>query len=475
MTWAGLFAARAEDDRAAVVAGEVVLSGRELAGLGAGVSAWLDDADFGPAHPVPVVVDTTIEAFALLAACAGSNRPIMPLAPRASEADLAHALRASGAHSFVVAPKYGELGARLAAATRLTVRTLADLREGDQPLDFAARPGDVAAVLHTSGTTGRPKPIVCSHHRLGLRCQVNAHTLAFDDASIYATASPFHHTSGIGLICVALAAGGAVVPFPRFSVEAWHQLDERSVTHALLVPTMLDRLLSDGRLARRSLRHLHYGAAAIHPTTLALVLDALPDVQITQVYGQTEGAPITALTPADHRVIAAEGVGAARIGSAGRAAQGVELAIAEPDRDGVGEVRARAAHFFAPEPDGWLHTGDLGRIDAQGYLWLQGRTDDMIVRGGENVHPLGVEAVLAAADDVAEVAVVGWPDQRWGQVVVAFVVSASPAGVDLVALEQRARAALAHFAVPTEWRVVEQLPRTATGKVRRNILREHHT
>ena len=133
---------------------------------------------------------------------------------------------------------------------------------------------------------------------------------------------------------------------------------------------------------------------------------------------------------------------------------------------------ARAAHLFAPDPDGWLRTGDLGRLDPDGYLYLSGRRGDKIVRGGENIYPVEVEDVLATHPDVREVAVIGVPDRRWGEIVKAFVVPQHP-GVRPVADDLRAfaRAKLAGFKVPVEWEYVEALPRNHAGKVlRRDLL-----
>ena len=147
------------------------------------------------------------------------------------------------------------------------------------------------------------------------------------------------------------------------------------------------------------------------------------------------------------------------------------MRIEAPDRDGVGEIVARAAHVFAPDPDGWLRTGDLGSLDADGYLYLSGRRGDRIVRGGENIYPVEVEDVLAGHAEVREVAVVGVPDRRWGEVVKAFVVAHHaddpPAAEELRAF---ARARLAGFKVPVEWEFVDALPRNHAGKLLRRVL-----
>jgi acyl-CoA synthetase (AMP-forming)/AMP-acid ligase II len=202
-------------------------------------------------------------------------------------------------------------------------------------------------------------------------------------------------------------------------------------------------------------------------------LAAVPGVDLVNIYGQTEGSPITCLTADDHRRIAAEGR-RDLLGSVGRAAPGVELRIADAGHDAAGEVVAWAGHLFRTDGDGWLHTGDVGRLDADGYLFLVGRKGDRIVRGGENVHPLEVEQLLEQHSGVREAAVVGVPDRRWGEVVRAVIVPADPlAPPDPEELRVHARARLAGFKVPTEWAVATVLPRNAAGKlVRRQLVRQ---
>jgi acyl-CoA synthetase (AMP-forming)/AMP-acid ligase II len=257
---------------------------------------------------------------------------------------------------------------------------------------------------------------------------------------------------------------------PRFTVDAWTELADVGVTHALTVPTMLEMLLDAGRLALPTLRVLQYGASPIHPATLRCTLEALTDVGLVNLFGQTEGSPITCLGPADHRRIAAEGRDDL-LESVGRAVPGLELVIDEPDPAGVGEVLARANHLLLPGPDGWLHTGDLGRLDEEGYLFLSGRRGDKIIRGGENIYPIEVEQVLERHPGVREAAVIAVPDQRWGELVKAVIVPTDPsAPPDPEDLRAHVRAQLAGFKVPVQWATVEELPRNASGKLLRRAI-----
>jgi acyl-CoA synthetase (AMP-forming)/AMP-acid ligase II len=206
----------------------------------------------------------------------------------------------------------------------------------------------------------------------------------------------------------------------------------------------------------------------MHPETLRRAVAGLPGADLVQFYGQTEGSPITYLGPAEHRRAAN---GDTRfLGTVGRAVPGVELRIADAGGDGVGEVCARGPHLCLPDADGWLRTGDVGRLDGE-WLHLVGRLGDRIVRGGENVHPLEVESVLATHPAVREAAVVGVPDVRWGEIIRAFVVPVDPAAPpDAAELRSWARRQLAGFKVPTVWTIVPDLPRNAAGKVIRRQL-----
>jgi acyl-CoA synthetase (AMP-forming)/AMP-acid ligase II len=341
-------------------------------------------------------------------------------------------------------------------------------RESDAVLPTPS-PADPAMVLHTSGTTGNPKPVYYRNDRLATRVAVNARLQQFDSDAIFATASPFHHIAGIGNIAVAVGAGTSVVSMPRFSVEDWRALAGFGVTHALAVPTMIELLLRERALALPSLRLLQYGAAPIHPETLRRAMAALPGVDFLTIYGQTEGSPITVLTPDDHRA-AANGK-EWLLQSVGRAAPGVELRIERADSSGAGEVAARASHLFKSTDDGWLRTGDIARVDEEGYLYLVGRRGDKIIRGGENVYPAEVENVLVEHPEVAEAAVVGLPDEVLGELVAAFIVAKDPTRPpDPEDLKAFARHSLAGFKVPGEWNFVQGLPRTATGKLQRQKL-----
>jgi acyl-CoA synthetase (AMP-forming)/AMP-acid ligase II len=438
----------------------------ELLGRTASAVRWLEELGADPGEPVAALVTTSLDVIALTLAAAAASKPLAPLGPRLTERELVPCVRGIGAKVLVAEPEYAELGRRIAAASGARLVVLPEF-----PVTAAVdlpepKMEDTAVILHTSGTTGLPKPVPMSQRMLAQRVLVNSVLLRLDSGSSYATASPFHHIAGWGNVAVALGAGATIVPAPRFSIEEWQRLGSLGITNALLVPTMVYMLLERDALRLGTLRVLQYGSAPMPPDTLRRALAALTGVSFACIYGQTEGSPISCLTHEDHlRAAAGDEY---LLASVGQAVPGVELRIADPDGDGVGEVLARGPHLFRYADDGWQHTGDLGWLDDEGYLYLVGRKGDMIIRGGENVYPLEVENVLTEHPDVADAVVVGVPDDRLGETVKAYIVPANGAAPpDAGALRAFARERLAGFKVPAVWEFTDSLPRNANGKVLR--------
>ncbi|CAM5284778.1 class I adenylate-forming enzyme family protein [Streptomyces canus] len=468
-TWTAMVSRAYDHARPAVRFGDLTWTGRELLDRAAGTADWLDTLGPEPGEPVPALVTTSADALALVIGGAGSGHPLAPLGVRMTAYEIAAVVKETRSQVLLAQPEFADLGRQVAELSGRRIAIVPELAPGGRRL--TAGPDDLAAVLHTSGTTGLPKPVPMSQRRLAARARVNGRLCELDPDSFYGGSAPFHHIAGLGNIAVALAAGALITGLPRFTVEGWTLLRDLGTTHTSMVPAMLETLLAAGQARHESLRTLQYGGAPVRPGTLRRTYEAMPGVRMLNMFGQTEGSPISVLTPEDHREAVAGRTELLR--SVGRPAPGVELKVHDPGPDGVGEIHARAEHLFRIDAKGWLHSGDLGRVAEDGYLYLLGRRTDMIIRGGENVHPLEVETVLSAHPGVADVAVTGVPDERLGQTVVAFVVPADPhAPPQPAALTSHTRARLSGFKVPVRWWFVDDLPRNANGKVVRRSLRE---
>ncbi|SHM64362.1 class I adenylate-forming enzyme family protein [Cryptosporangium aurantiacum] len=340
-----------------------------------------------------------------------------------------------------------------------------------------------AVVLFTAGTTGFPKGAVLAHRSLIANLQTLLvvsrklpHEIA-DDApeSVTLVGLPLFHIGAIQLILVPLMTGGRVVfPAGRFDPEEVLRLiDREGVTMFSGVPTMADRLLRHPDAAGReypTLRTVVLGGSPVSDELLERVSTTFPNSRrrVGRTYGLTEAGGVVST-----------GVGeqvAARPGTSGRLGPVVEVRISEPGADGEGEVLVRSpssmdGYWGLPgdptlDADGWIHTGDLGRLDDDRFLYITGRRKEVVIRGGENVSAVRVETVLHEHPDVAEVAVIGLPDPDLGEIVAAAVVPAAGAEPTAGELERWARASLAHFAVPSRWWIrAEPLPVNDAGKV----------
>jgi acyl-CoA synthetase (AMP-forming)/AMP-acid ligase II len=472
---AGVVAAYRGSDRLAVISAGRKVTGSGLIGAAAGAAGWFESFGLPAGLPLPALVTTSADTLAMLLAGAAVGHPLAPLGPRLTAPELSGAVSGLGAQVLLHEPAFAGLAAELAQATGVRSVPVTGLPEGSDVDRLGTPDADsVAAYLHTGGTTGAPKRVPLTQRVLSRRSAVLAGLTGMDGQdAVYATGSPVHHIGGLGNTLAALSAGAAVVATASFSAEWWRSLKAHGVTHALLVPSMIEMLLAAEALDTVPLRTLIYGASPIRPETLRRVLDLLPGVRMVNLFGQTEGSPITCLTHADH-ALAVSGR-PELLQSVGRPVPGLDLRIDAPDGAGDGEVLARAEHLSLPGPDGWLRTGDIGRQDDGGYLYLVGRTHDRIVRGGENVYPAEVEHAIESLPGVKAAGVVGVPDERLGQTIAAFVVPSDPGNPpDAADLRRHTRERLAGFKVPAFWYSVGALPHSAAGKLLRRELASWH-
>jgi acyl-CoA synthetase (AMP-forming)/AMP-acid ligase II len=361
---------------------------------------------------------------------------------------------------------------------------------------FPDDPQAPAVLLFTSGTSAEPKAAILEHDQL-LAYIFN--TLEFgsagEDEAAIVVVPPFH-VAGVAAVLSNTYLGRRIVPVPgvRFSAEDWLvTARDEGVTHAMLVPTMLGKIVEamegDESLRVPTLRAMSYGGAKMHPSILRRALELFPDVDFVNAYGLTEtSSTVAVLGPDDHRLAlySDEPLFTARLGSVGQAVPGIEFRIVGESGetlgpDEPGEIQIRGAqvggNYVGTESkvdaDGWLHTGDRGWLDIEGYVFCEGRADDTIIRGGENIGPAEVEDALLQHDAVSVAAVVGLEDEQYGEKIAAMIsLRAGVDEVDLDALCAWVRERIGSLKTPEIVVVVEEVPQTATGKLlRREVKR----
>ena len=427
---------------------------------------------------------------------------VVPMNYRAGKDEAAHLIADSGTKVLVTEQRYVSLIDSVRPASLEHVLLFdgdwAERRDAAEPNELVEDVEDdvLATLLYTSGTTSLPKGVMLKHGAITGYIMGTNECADGEDHGRMLLAAPLYHVAGLTSTLIALYAGRVVVMLSQFDVAEWlTAVQQHKVTHAFLVPTMLARLLDDENLAGADLSSLEgvtYGAAPMPPSVIRRAIDVFPrTVSFSQSYGQTETtATVAVLDPDDHRIWegtpAEQEVKLRRLRSVGKVLDDVEIQVCDEGGNPVGpntpgEVwlrtfRAMDGYWGNQEKtrvtvdgSGWVHTGDLGYLDEDGYLFLSGRHGDMIIRGGENIAPDEVEAVLYEHPDVIEAAVVGVPDETWGERVVAAVVLRPGASTDTIAAH--ARDHLASFKRPEEILTFDELPRTSTGKlVRRNLL-----
>ncbi|MFD7324035.1 class I adenylate-forming enzyme family protein [Streptomyces sp. NPDC059875] len=457
---------------------------RERVGLGARVALWAPNL---PEWPI-------IEYAAALAGVT-----LVTLNPALRAGELTHALRTSEAEMLIHAD--ASRGYAMAEVVQEVAPGLPGLRHvvplaaweslrGSAPLpsqeEVAAVP---AQIQFTSGTTGDPKAVLLSHRSVVNVARLTFEGLGVQDGATVVSPLPMFHTAGCVISCLGpLWSGGVFTLLERFDPKVLFEVLRRSPGAVLTsVPTVLTALndvarAADGEGARLS--SVLTGAAPVRPQ-LITETEELFSTTVFNLYGQTELASVVTLTRPDD---SAED----KTSTVGRPLPHVECKIVDPDTGRVqplgvaGEICARGyqqllAYYGDPEAtarkidaDGWLHTGDLGSMDATGAVRIEGRLSDLIIRGGENIAPGPLESFLSTLPGVRDALVVGVPDDRWGEIVAAVLLPAAdrPEGPDLDLAVARCREQLSPHKIPARWYLADGLPLTASGKIQKFRVRE---
>ncbi|MGD9762444.1 MAG: class I adenylate-forming enzyme family protein [Candidatus Binatia bacterium] len=450
------------------------------------------------------------EYIAAYYATAAVGAVFVPLNYRAKPPELEHMITAARIGLLMVGGRYAplvrELAPRLPSVRtyvsmdgvnvdmqpleKLIASASAELDE--QPIDD----DDVTILMYTSGTTSLPKGVMIRYNDFTAYVVGTTDMADGSERGTSLLSAPLYHIAGATNIMTSLWTGRKLVVLPQFDATAWLEAVQRErVTHAFVVPTMMKQIIDHPQFAQfdlTSLQNLSYGGAAMPFPVIRRAIECFPKTTgFVNAFGQTETtSTLTVLGPDDHRL---DGTPEAvertlkRLLSIGRPLPDVEMKVVD---DGghelpageVGELwvstprtmkgyAAAGGEVTSPAVDGWLPTRDMGWIDADGYIFLAGRKDDMIIRGGENISPAEVEAVLYSHPAVEEAAVIGVPDEEWGQEVVAVIVPRLGAELNEAELTEFCRQRLASFKKPEVFHFVDALPKNQMGKVLKKDLR----
>jgi fatty-acyl-CoA synthase/long-chain acyl-CoA synthetase len=425
---------------------------------------------------------------------------LVALNPALTEDDLQYAVSHSGSTVLLHAEAQrdrpmAEVAARVGARVpglrciSLSDRSIWSADEVDPAAldDGECRPDAIAMLQYTSGTTGRPKGVALRHHSLVNVAKLTVEAAALPDRPTCLNPLPMFHTAGCVIATLGpLWMGGTIVLVERFTPgPVLDAMRDEAVQVLFYVPAVLSALVEHQRTSDREAPQLAVimgGASPVDPRLIDEAAEVF-GADVYNLYGQTELAPVLSLTRPGDCI-------EDRRGTVGRPLPQVDCKVTDPTTGRVlatgevGEVCARGYQQFVhylhdPEAtaaaldlDGFVRTGDLGTMDARGYLTITGRLKELIIRGGENIAPAHVEHVLSEHDSVADVVVVGLPDERLGEIVAAVLTTTREGRALKEDLVEHAENRLARYQVPTRWYLVEQFPVTPTGKVQRFALRE---
>jgi acyl-CoA synthetase (AMP-forming)/AMP-acid ligase II len=478
-------------DRVAIQSGDRRLSYDELFAAAGRAGARITEA--GVAHAALLDVSSLAVPIGLFgSACAGV--PFVPLNYRLTGREL-DALIEQIAPALLIAEdaRVEELSGREGIHVVSRSEFLADTtRAGHPPGEWPMEGDEIAILLFTSGTTGAPKAAVLRHTHLVSYILGSVEYGASDASQAGLVSVPPYHVAGMAAILSAVYSGRRIVQLPSFDAAEWLRLAEReAVTNAFVVPTMLSRIIdeleSGARPSLPALRAISYGGGKMPLAVIERAMRHFPDTGFTNAYGLTEtSSTISVLGPEEHR----EAISSdreevrRRLTSVGRPLPSVEVEIHDEDGKPVpagvrGEIVVRGEQVSGEylgrrsqlRGDGWFPTRDGGYLDADGFLYVDARIDDVIVRGGENLSPGEIEDVLLAHEDVRDCAVVGVPDEQWGEAVAAAVVLEPGARCDAAALRQWVKERMRSSRTPERIEFRDALPYNETGKLLRRVIR----
>jgi fatty-acyl-CoA synthase len=480
-------AAEAFPDRPALGSGSDIVPLGRLCGHARGAAAFLD-AQGGDTIVFLGLNGNTLPIALFASALIG--KPFAPINYRLGDEALRKLLGRTAPSVAIVDDDMIERVAGI-EGVRIVPRSVLEAKMDDADLQatMIGREADIAILLFTSGTTGEPKAAVLRHHHLTSYVVSTVEFMGADESEAALVSVPPYHIAGMSAILTSIYGGRRVVYLPAFAPDTWVDIAlDAKISHAMVVPTMLDRILDvleTKAIALPDLRALSYGGGRMPLPVIERAMRLMPHVDFVNAYGLTEtSSTIAILGPADHRmaIASADPDERRRLGSVGRPLPTLEMQIRGPDGAVLppgesGEIFVRgeqvAGEYLdrkAIQGDGWFATNDAGWLDEGGFLFVDGRLDDVIVRGGENISPGEIEDVLRTHPDVADLAVLGLPDDQWGESIACVIV---PRGLqpERSELEAWVKSRLRSSKTPQVWQFRSELPYNETGKLLRRVLK----
>jgi acyl-CoA synthetase (AMP-forming)/AMP-acid ligase II len=437
----------------------------------------------------------------------------VPLNFRAKGNELAYMLNSSEANVLFVGQRYLDLvnSIKPELETVKNIISLDDKQEGmlyyDDIIESASSDevfteigdDDTTILMYTAGTTGFPKGVMLPHNSFSIYVLENVSPADPETMEKNILTVPLYHVAGIQAMMAAIYGGRTLIMERQFEPKEWMGLVQtEKVNRAMMVPTMLKQLIDNPDFSKydlSSVKVITYGAAPMPLEVIKKAIEVFPGVGFINAFGQTETAStITSLSPEDHIITEGDPEKERklkRLSSIGKAMPDVEMKVVDEDakevpQGEVGEIVARGPRVMSGywkddektsktiDKDGWVHTGDMGYVDEDGYFFLAGRATDMIIRAGENISPEEVEGVLFSYPKIDDVAVFGVPDEEWGEVPMAAVVLKKGEESAPEEIMEYCRANLASFKRPRAVVFVDELPRNPMGKVLKRVLREQY-
>lgn len=468
------------------------------------LAAGLRSLGLRPGDRLAVLAFNSDNYIELFFAAAWANLVIVPLNTRWAIPENVYGLKDAGCAGLVVDDGFASQVPELLKghpmgrvvhmgdeATPAGMQAYEALIDGTAPMaDECGRDDDLCGIYYTGGTTGHPKGVMLSHKNF-IAASINwIATLHFSDQTRYMHSAGLFHLAGSSPAFALTLAGGTHVCLPKFdALLAFEAIQTHRVNYVLFVPTMINMMLNHPDFDRydfSSVRYCEYGASPIPDAVLAAAIAKLPGWEFIQGYGMTETAALTVSLPWRYHFDGEHGPHKRQ--AAGRAAYGVDVKIVDPQghevpRGTPGEIAVRGAqvmlgYWNKPEAtaaavrDGWMHTGDGAWMDEDGFIYIVDRVKDMIISGGENIYSREVENAVHAHPAVRECAVIGVPDEKWGEAVLAVVALKDGQHASEQEIIEHCRTLIANYKCPRQVSFCEALPLSGAGKIMKNVLRE---